>query len=83
MVGELGDLLDSVIGRRISNQGRRLAVLSALVVLMASGLLVTRGWYSTATAAPTLTDLRGTDELKMLFNQDIGKVRLVMLVSPT
>ena len=34
-------------------------------------------------AAPSLTDLRGVDELKGLFNRDAGKIRLVLLVSPT
>ena len=34
-------------------------------------------------AAPSLTDLRGVDELKGLFNKDPGKVRLILLVSPT
>ena len=34
-------------------------------------------------AAPSLTELRGVDELKGLFNKDAGKVRLVLLVSPT
>lgn len=34
-------------------------------------------------AAPSLTDLKGVDELKTLFNGDAGKVRLVLLVSPT
>ena len=34
-------------------------------------------------AAPSLTDLRSPDELKALFNKDAGKVRLVLLVSPT
>ena len=35
------------------------------------------------TAASSLSDLRGVDELKTLFNRDVGKVRLVLLVSPT
>lgn len=39
-----------------------------------SGLLV---------AAPSLIDLRSPDELKAHFNRDVGKVRLVLLVSPT
>lgn len=39
--------------------------------------------YAVADAAPTLSDLRGVDELKTLFNQDAGKIRLVLLVSPT
>ena len=34
-------------------------------------------------AAPSLTDLRSVDELKALFNKDAGRVRLVLLVSPT
>ena len=34
-------------------------------------------------AAPRLDDLRGVDELKTLFNRDVGKVRLVLLLSPT
>ena len=34
-------------------------------------------------AAPTLSDLKSVDELKTLFNQDRGKPRLVLLLSPT
>ena len=34
-------------------------------------------------AAPALTDLKSVDELKTLFNQDRGKPRLVLLLSPT
>jgi hypothetical protein len=33
--------------------------------------------------APTPTDLKGVDELRSLFNSDVGKVRLVLLLSPT
>jgi len=36
-----------------------------------------------ALAASKLEDLRGVDELKALFNKDTGKVRLVLLLSPT
>ena len=61
---------------------RRLAVgLAALVLLTVRG-----GSLEIApslVAAPSLSDLRGVDELKDLFNKDGGKVRLVLLVSPT
>jgi hypothetical protein len=36
-----------------------------------------------AAAAPGLSDLKGIDELRTLFNNDMGKVRLVLLLSPT
>lgn len=35
------------------------------------------------TASATIQDLRGVDELKSMFNRDAGKVRLVLLLSPT
>lgn len=34
-------------------------------------------------AAPSLGDLKSVEELKTLFNRDAGKVRLVLLLSPT
>ena len=34
-------------------------------------------------AAPNLTDLNGVDDLKARFNRDGGKVRIVLLMSPT
>ena len=33
--------------------------------------------------APMLTDLRNLDDLKTLFDKDVGKFRLVLLLSPT
>jgi hypothetical protein len=35
------------------------------------------------TAATEIQDLRGVDELKTLFNADAGKVKLILLLSPT
>ena len=53
-----------------------------LTVVVAIGLMCSGG-RSIALAAATVTDLRGLEELKTLFNNDAGKVRLVLLVSPT
>ena len=38
---------------------------------------------TTVFAAPNLTDLNGVDDLKVRFNRNGGKVRLVLLMSPT
>ena len=50
----------------------RVATVSVALVMLA-----------VVSAAPKLSDLRGVDDLKALFNNDAGKVRLVLLVSPT
>jgi hypothetical protein len=49
-----------------------LAVTSALAVVLAA-----------TAAAPRLTDLRSVAEFRQRFNADAGKVRLVLLMSPT
>ena len=59
-----------------------IAAMAVLVVIAIWGPSLVRS-DAVATTAPTLTDLRNVDELKTLFNQDTGKVRLVLLVSPT
>jgi len=58
------------------------------VVAVALGVLLLFGGYipssaPVATAAPKLSDLKGVEELRTLFNNDVGKVRLVLLLSPT
>ena len=56
----------------------------ALAITMIAATHAGQGLLSSSlTAAPSLTDLRGVEELKALFNKDAGKVRLVLLVSPT
>ena len=58
------------------------------VVAAALGVLLLFGGYipssaPVATAAPKLSDLKGVEEFQTLFNNDVGKVRLVLLLSPT
>ena len=63
---------------------RALVASTALLVLIGGHIPgLTQGARPTAFAAADLTDLKGVDDLKTLFNRDVGKVRLVLLVSPT
>jgi hypothetical protein len=82
MVGELGHLLDALAVRLTPTMAVRLRLMFAVVVLISltAGSRWTGGQLS---AAPALTDLQGVGELKALFNRDVGKVRLVLLLSPT
>jgi hypothetical protein len=66
----------------MSNRLRRLAVVWTMVVMTTWGPSPVRSGVGAAAAA-RLTDLRGVDELRTLFNRDQGKFRLVLLVSPT
>ena len=36
-----------------------------------------------AASPAAIQDLRGLDELRTMFNRDVGKARLVLLLSPT
>ena len=56
---------------------------AALAVLLLLGGYFPSTVAPIATAAPKLEDLKGIDELRSLFNKDLGKVRLVLLLSPT
>ena len=56
----------------------------AVAILVIGASQAGRGPLSgSLVAAPSLIDLRSPDELKTLFNRDSGKVRLVLLASPT
>jgi hypothetical protein len=57
-----------------------LATLVLLSDRMPSGMVL---GPARASAAPVLTDLKGIEELKTFFNRDAGRVRLVLLLSPT
>ena len=55
-----------------------------ILVGLACSLTTIHARPSPQTAAPaSIQDLRGLDELKTMFNRDVGKVRLVLLLSPT
>lgn len=62
------------------------ALVAAFALWATFGAIDARTRWNTAQpihAAPTLSDLKSVDELKALFNQDRGKTRLVLLLSPT
>jgi hypothetical protein len=72
----------------IAALGVLLTVLVAALALLAGGH---HGSYATEVAdrlthpgpGASLTDLRGTDQLRDAFNRDAGTPRLVLLLSPT
>lgn len=53
------------------------------ILVLAASPIGQRTLSSSLLAAPNLTDLRSPDELKAMFNKDVSRVRLVLLVSPT
>ena len=62
---------------------KRVRVVAAAlgVLLLFSGYIPSSA--PVTTVAPKLSDLKGVEELRTLFNNDLGKVRLVLLLSPT
>lgn len=57
--------------------------LVSLTIVVALGPVQPSALQQGAPASGALTDLHSVDELKDLFNRDAGKVRLVLLISPT
>jgi hypothetical protein len=77
---------------------KRDGIVRALVVAAAASAVVLVSQFGVSTsqaqpaaapaelanpASPVLRDLRSVDELRSAFNRDAGKVRLVLLLSPT
>ena len=63
---------------------RLFAVAAALAILLAAGMPAAQPLTGARASAQTaLRDLQSVDELKALFNHDAGRVRIVLLLSPT
>ncbi len=60
----------------------RRSCLALAAIALAFTALQARAELQTSAGA-TIQDLRDVDELKAMFNRDTGKVRLVLLLSPT
>jgi hypothetical protein len=60
---------------------RSLAV--GAIVALALGLSIDTPWVEGAESPATLTDLHDVEDLRLLFNQDAGRPRLILLLSPT
>ena len=79
-------ITSSIIMKTALAPHRSLSVIVSLctaLMIGASPMRPVDAASSPAASRATLTDLRSVDDLKTLFNADIGKTRLVLLVSPT
>jgi hypothetical protein len=56
----------------------RVALVSLVLLLS-----IDRPWGVGAEPPATLTDLHDVEALQRLFNQDVGRPRLILLLSPT
>jgi hypothetical protein len=65
------------------NMAAHLRAALVLAVALASPVHEAHAQPVTAATAPVLQDLRGIDELRSLFDSDQGKIRIVLLLSPT
>jgi hypothetical protein len=77
-------MLDSTRGRRPSGLGRSVPILFVMLALVSSACTLNRSSETDTTApSPKVTELRSVTDLQERFDRDSGKVRLILLVSPT
>jgi hypothetical protein len=60
-----------------------LALVVIALLLCCNSRGTTQSVSSTSTSSSTLHDLKSLAELKAVFNADLGKPRIVLLLSPT
>jgi len=60
---------------------RKWLLISFAAISIIAICLIIFAYFNRATA--TLTDINNVEELQALFNQDKGKVRVILLMSPT
>ena len=66
-----------------ADRGRRVVRALAAAVMLAASPLQRAAAPAEPPAEPTLDDLHSVDDLRSAFNRDAGKVRLILLLSPT
>ena len=78
------ELIPAAVARCRSRTRRFLAAAIAGAIV-AGSLCLGGSWSAAAAQSPkgVLVDLNGTGELRTRFNADLGKPRLVLLLSPT
>lgn len=75
---------DSTRGRRWPRLDHLVAIFLVLLALVSSACTSSRSSRPGTTAtSPKVTELRSVSDLQKRFNRDSGKVRLILLVSPT
>ena len=70
---------------RFCSRTRRIFAVAIAGAIVAGSLCLGGSWSAAAAQSPkgVLVDLNGPGELRTRFNADLGKPRLVLLLSPT